>query len=130
MVCISTHRNIILLPHRLMSMYISVQITILLSKSYINLWCFAYKTWGNKKQYLKTIEDFLAIFRNHPCAELIYWKEDSFDASTFISAAIESKLRVFDSPYTIYSRNYLWESATIFYSLCNKIFSWSKTISR
>ena len=45
---------------------------------------------------------WLWVLKNikRPCADLIYWKEDNFGASTFISAAIESKLRVFDSPYT------------------------------
>ena len=31
---------------------------------------------------------------NRPCADLRYWREDNCGASTFISAAIESKLRI------------------------------------
>ena len=76
--------------------------------------------------------------RNRPCADLIYWKEDNFGASTFISAAIESKLRVFDSPYNAkgtlevtyeMSLNHI-NQQLFYYSLCNNMFSLSKTISR
>ena len=95
--------------------------------------------------YLNKLKCILCIWDGYECFKekrSLCWphivREDVFGASTFISAAIESKLRIVDSSSptkgtieVIYDmRENHKNQQPFYYSIFNKIFIWNKTISR